>query len=206
LNCTEVCPKGISPTRAIKYIQRVGITRLDETPAPAGEAPGEDVPLEVATAEAGMKIDRATFLRHAGVAALGAAAVLTLGGVAAVTTVGAVSAETKERWLPLARLADLPAGQVTTVLLNYELQSGIYTQTISKPVLISRQGEELICYKSACPHLGCIVHWDGSADQYRCACHGGAFDESGKVVAGPPPRPLDQYQTRIEGDQVFVLV
>src|SRR6266545_4750804 len=26
MNCTEVCPKGISPTRAIKYIQRVALT------------------------------------------------------------------------------------------------------------------------------------------------------------------------------------
>ncbi len=27
-NCTEVCPKGISGTRAIKYIQRLALTHL----------------------------------------------------------------------------------------------------------------------------------------------------------------------------------
>lgn len=30
-NCTEVCPKGISPTRAIKYIQRLAVTHPNST-------------------------------------------------------------------------------------------------------------------------------------------------------------------------------
>jgi succinate dehydrogenase / fumarate reductase, iron-sulfur subunit len=32
MNCTDVCPKGISPTRAIKYIERIGIIRREEKP------------------------------------------------------------------------------------------------------------------------------------------------------------------------------
>src|SRR5256885_12994202 len=34
-NCTEVCPKGISPTRAIKYIQRIALTQLPVAATPA---------------------------------------------------------------------------------------------------------------------------------------------------------------------------
>src|SRR4051812_43132740 len=36
MNCTDVCPKGISPTRAIKYIQRVALTQsgIKSKPAP----------------------------------------------------------------------------------------------------------------------------------------------------------------------------
>jgi succinate dehydrogenase / fumarate reductase iron-sulfur subunit len=197
MNCTQVCPKGISPTRAIKYIQRIGITRLEEKP------PAPEETIDVATPR--QKIDRATFLRHAGVALLGAGAVATIGSVAAVTTIGSKQA-TKERWVPVAKLTDLPAGQVSTVLLKYDVESGIYSQNVSTPVLVSRLGSEMVCYKSACPHLGCTVRWEGRSDQFRCACHGGAFDRDGKVLAGPPPHALDRYQTKIVGDQLLVMV
>ena len=199
MNCTAVCPKGISPTRAIKFIERVGIIRREKPPEPAvAEPPAEPVAAPV-------KIDRATFLRHAGIAALGAAACVTLGGVAAVTTIGPKSPSTA-RWLPLAKVRDLPPGQVTTVMLNYEHQRGIYTDKVSTPVLISRLTDDIVCYKTACSHLGCTVHWDGRQDQFRCACHGGAFDRNGNVTAGPPPRPMDRYETKVDADNVMVLV
>jgi succinate dehydrogenase / fumarate reductase iron-sulfur subunit len=206
MNCTEVCPKGISPTRAIKYIQRVGIIKREEKapePVPETQTSAEPVePIEPLRT----KIDRATFLRHAGVAVLGAAAVVTLGGVAAVTAVAPTPAESTARWMPLAKLGDLPAGQVTTVMLNYQVQRGIYTESVSQPVLISRLTDEIVCYKTACSHLGCTVRWDGRSDQFRCACHGGAFDRVGNVIAGPPPRAMDRYESKIDSDQLMVLV
>ena len=200
MNCTAVCPKGISPTRAIKFIQRVGIVRHEEKDEPV---------VETASAEAvtvGAKIDRATFLRHAGVAMVGAAAAITLGGIATVTAVAPEADVSTARWLPIAKVSDLPPGQVTSVLLNYSVQRGIYTDKIQAPVLIARLTDDIVCYKTACPHLGCTVHWDGRADQFRCACHGGAFDRSGNVVAGPPPRGLDRYESKVDADQLMVLV
>jgi succinate dehydrogenase / fumarate reductase iron-sulfur subunit len=199
MNCTAVCPKGISPTRAIKFIERVGILRHEEPEEPAPETPPEAITEPE-------KIDRATFLRHAGVALLGAGAVVTLGGVAAVTAIEPKAARKTENWISLAKLSDLPAGRVSTVLLKYDVKSGIYNNVVSTPVLISRLGDEPVCYKSACPHLGCTVRWEVRSDQFRCACHGGAFDPDGNVLAGPPPRPLDRYETKIVGDQLLVLV
>jgi succinate dehydrogenase / fumarate reductase iron-sulfur subunit len=202
-NCTEVCPKGISPTRAIKYIQRLAITADVDQPAEALEP--EKLPSDEPSRW--RQIDRATFLRGAGVALLGTGVAAALGGIAAVTTIGGPSSATPtERWFPLVKLSDLPVGQVTSVLMKYDVKSGIYTQPASTTVLISRLGDEIVCYKSACPHLGCTVRWDGASDQYRCACHGGTFDRNANVVAGPPPRPLDKYQHKVEGDQLFVLV
>jgi succinate dehydrogenase / fumarate reductase iron-sulfur subunit len=197
-NCTDVCPKGISPTRAIKFIQRTALTQLEVTPR---EPDAETVP-----AIEPLRIDRATFLRGAGVAVLGGAVAVTLGGIAAVTTIGPTASPTSERWLPVAKLPELPDGKVTTVLLNYETRNGIYTQPVSTPVMISRIDGEIVCYKTGCPHLGCTVHFDNRSDQFRCACHGGVFDNKGGVVAGPPPRPLDRYQHKVEGDQLLVLV
>jgi succinate dehydrogenase / fumarate reductase, iron-sulfur subunit len=203
MNCTEVCPKGISPTRAIKYIERIGIIRREEKPtdpAPvAASAMIEDA------APAWKRIDRATFLRHAGVAALGAAAAVTVGGVAAVSSIVPSGLSTKQ-WVPLAQLRDLPPGQITTVLLKYEIKNGIYSQQASKPVMVSRLTDPIVCYNSTCTHLGCTVRWDGPADQFRCACHGGAFDRSGNVTAGPPPRPMDRYETKVDAGMLLVLV
>jgi succinate dehydrogenase / fumarate reductase iron-sulfur subunit len=198
-NCTDVCPKGISPTRAIKYIQRVGIIKRPEKP-PEPEIPAEELTWQWPA------MDRATFLRGAGVALLGGAIALTLGSVAAVTTVGPTESASTEHWVPVAKLNDLPPGQITTILLNYEVKSGIYSQTVSKPVMISRLGDEIVCYKTACPHLGCTVHWESQSDQFRCACHGGTFDRTGNVIAGPPPRGLDRYQHKVESDQLLVLI
>lgn len=36
--------------------------------------------------------------------------------------------------------------------------------------------------------------------------HDGIFDKQGNVVSGPPPRPLDRYETRVENDQLLILV
>jgi Rieske Fe-S protein len=31
------------------------------------------------------------------------------------------------------------------------------------------------------------------------------FDKDGKVISGPPPRPLSQYEVKIENDDLFIL-
>jgi succinate dehydrogenase / fumarate reductase iron-sulfur subunit len=202
-NCTEVCPKGISPTRAIKYIQRLALTANVDTPDEAAE-PAKEAQLP----EARREIDRRTVIKGAGVALLGAGVAACLGGIAIKTTIGPEQPATApEQWIPLAKVSELPpAGQVLTVLMHFEVKNGIYSQSASRPVMISHLQDQLICYKTACPHLGCTVRWDGRSDEFRCACHGGTFNREGEVVGGPPPHGLDKYQHKIEGDQLYVLL
>ncbi|MFQ5845904.1 MAG: ubiquinol-cytochrome c reductase iron-sulfur subunit [Planctomycetota bacterium] len=64
--------------------------------------------------------------------------------------------------------------------------------------------EDPIALLSACSHLGCSVRWDAGRKRFLCPCHGGVYDEGGRVVTGPPPQPLTRLGVRIEDDVCFV--
>lgn len=192
-NCTEVCPKSISSTRAIKYIQRLALTH-SRPPAQAQVPEPSTAPPE--------PIDRRAVL----VNLLGAAAVGALGMVGAGVVVGPALSKPVKHWVPVAPLDDIRANDVTTVLMKYDRKSGLYTQQVSTPVLVSRAGDQMVCFNASCSHLGCIVRWDGQSGRFRCACHGGNFDREGNVLAGPPPRPLDRYAFKVESGHLLVEV
>jgi Rieske Fe-S protein len=52
---------------------------------------------------------------------------------------------------------------------------------------------ELHALDAKCTHEGCTVRFQPDNEIIWCACHNGRFDLSGRVVAGPPPRPLAQH-------------
>ncbi len=201
-NCTEVCPKEISGTWAIKYIQRLALKHFKDKPVPEKAAPLPDQTLPAALATA---TDRRTFLCQVGVGLLGASAALIVGGVAATTAVGHL-AKADKIWLPAASLNDIPLGDITTLRLRYDLKNGLYTEKMAVPVLVSRTDQGIICFKASCTHLGCMVKWDESSGRFRCACHGGIFDRDGRVLAGPPPRPLDRYRFQVDSGHLLVEV
>lgn len=63
---------------------------------------------------------------------------------------------------------------------------------------------EFIVISTRCAHLGCPVRYVQSAKNFICPCHGGIYDFEGKVLGGPPVRPLDRFQTRVTGDALEI--
>ena len=72
--------------------------------------------------------------------------------------------------------------------------------------VVTDNGRDYIALSNICTHLGCRVRWITDRDEFFCPCHNGVFDKVGKVVSGPPPRPLNQYETKIVDDQILIKV
>lgn len=62
------------------------------------------------------------------------------------------------------------------------------------------QYNRVIAISTRCNHLGCPVRFTPAAGKFLCPCHGGVYDFEGKVVGGPPVRPLDRFQTRVNDE------
>jgi Rieske Fe-S protein len=62
--------------------------------------------------------------------------------------------------------------------------------------------ESFVAISTRCAHLGCPVRFFEAAGNFICPCHGGIYDFQGKVIGGPPVRPLDRFQTRVRNGQV----
>jgi menaquinol-cytochrome c reductase iron-sulfur subunit len=62
----------------------------------------------------------------------------------------------------------------------------------------------VVAYNPHCTHLGCAYRWNSGTRHFECPCHGGVYDLDGRVVAGPPPRPLDRLDVHVEGDELAV--
>lgn len=110
-------------------------------------------------------------------------------------------------WRRAARLDELTPGEPRRVVLSRPREDGWYRARIPTVVYLVSDGRGGARALSAvCTHLGCGVRWDAAARRFRCPCHGGAYDEHGAVVSGPPPRPLAPLDVEVKGPdgQVWV--
>ena len=71
-------------------------------------------------------------------------------------------------------------------------------------ILIRTPGEELRAFSAICTHLSCIVQYREDLDHIWCACHNGHYDLHGNNIKGPPPRPLEEYDVAVVGDEIVV--
>jgi Rieske Fe-S protein len=76
----------------------------------------------------------------------------------------------------------------------------------SRPgLLIESAPGEFKAMSATCTHLGCTVQYRADIREVWCACHNGIYDLNGHNVSGPPPRPLEQFEVQVRGDEIYVL-
>ena len=89
-------------------------------------------------------------------------------------------------------LGSLPVGQRVVLPVH------------DRPVEFLRRPDGVSARSLNCTHLGCEVAWVEADRRYRCPCHEGTFDEDGRVLAGPPPKPLRTFSVTIQGELALV--
>ena len=63
---------------------------------------------------------------------------------------------------------------------------------------------EVIAFAPQCTHLGCAYHWDDPKKQFLCPCHTSVFSIDGRVISGPAPRPLDQFESKVQNNKLML--
>ncbi len=73
-------------------------------------------------------------------------------------------------------------------------------------VYLIRNGGEIKAFNLKCPHLGCAIDYRGKKGDFFCPCHNSSFDLAGAVSDpdSPSPRGMDELETKIEEDFVWV--
>lgn len=62
--------------------------------------------------------------------------------------------------------------------------------------LVREADGSVVAFAPNCTHQLCLYDWEAAEARFRCRCHAGFFDATGKVLGGPPPRPLWRYASR----------
>jgi thiosulfate dehydrogenase [quinone] large subunit len=124
-------------------------------------------------------------------------------GVGVTAVIAALAAGGLKKKIPvpvsgatIVKLAAFPVGSVMQ-----------FTAPDGNPAYLFRTNAGVFAYSAVCTHQGCTVAYNSLGKTLDCPCHGGKFDPAngGKVVGGPPPRPLDTYKVAIQGNSIVTV-
>ena len=84
--------------------------------------------------------------------------------------------------------------------------------TAGQGAIVSMKGKKVAVYKdetqmlhtfsAICPHMGCVLQWNGSEHSFDCPCHGSRFTCHGAVVNGPAKSDMSRVEFQGEGRNV----
>jgi Rieske Fe-S protein len=81
-----------------------------------------------------------------------------------------------------------------------------YPETGEPCLLIRRSPDEFVAFSQKCTHLSCAVTYSKDSDRIECPCHNGYFSpRDGRVLQGPPPRPLPRVLLERRGDELVAV-
>lgn len=114
--------------------------------------------------------------------------------------------ESADEWVPLGLFEDIPMGEPK--LFSFTLTKRVGWETTARSFgiyVVRNEDDSLELFSNVCTHLSCRVAWNADRQLFACPCHDAAFAIDGSVVDGPPPRPLDSFEHRIEDDGTLMV-
>jgi len=152
-------------------------------------------------------ISRRTFLGRS-IAAIGALIAAVVGGAGFGYFISPVlRGEGQDEWIDVGAASSFPPGVPTQVEFTHrQREAWVTTERKNSAWILTMDGKNFTVYDPHCTHLGCPYRWNSQTHEFECPCHGGVFSVTGKVLAGPPPRPLDHYPVKVADGRILVQV
>jgi len=150
------------------------------------------------------KISRRDFMKMviAGISGVIGAAI----GVPAIAyVVGPALQKGIDEWIRLGSVNKVEVNIPTLFKTVIQKQTGwINAEEEFSAYVLTENGQDFTVMSNICTHLGCRVRWIAEKEGFFCPCHNGVFSKEGSVVSGPPPRPLDRFESKVEDGVLFV--
>lgn len=109
-------------------------------------------------------------------------------------------------WVEVGSTDNLQVGEPLEMEYTGAVKDGWRTVTEKRAVWAVKQpAGGVVVFSPICPHLGCGFRWDAADNAFKCPCHGSVYDVSGKVLAGPAPRPLDVLPSKDDQGKLSVI-
>lgn len=155
----------------------------------------------------GEEVGRKKFLTGIiGVVAGAVAALVGLPSIGFLISPG-LKSQNEDTWLTLGPVSGLTPGVPTGFPFSRKIKDGWVESTQTGiAYAVTHDGQNVQVFSNVCTHLSCRVTWIEERGGFFCPCHDGLFGTDGAVLAGPPPRPLDQFQTKIDNGQIQILL
>jgi menaquinol-cytochrome c reductase iron-sulfur subunit len=110
-----------------------------------------------------------------------------------------------EDWVEAGDVTQLPANAPQELVFRRNRKDGWKITSEKTSAWVVRQPDGLVtAFAPQCTHLGCAYRWDDQKRNFLCPCHTSTFGLDGKVLGGPAPRPLDRYETRVDGGKILL--
>ncbi|HVV45003.1 MAG TPA: Rieske (2Fe-2S) protein [Bryobacteraceae bacterium] len=108
-------------------------------------------------------------------------------------------------WIDAGDISQLQPGVPVALSFQENRIDGWKVETEKKTAWVVKESDNsVVAFGAQCTHLACAYHWEMESHKFMCPCHGSYFSIEGKVLAGPAPRPLDRYMTKIENNRLQI--
>jgi len=108
--------------------------------------------------------------------------------------------------ISLGSLEKYPVGIPTYFgYTNTQINGWERTSKLIGMFVLRKEDGSVRVFSDICTHLSCLVTWHPDFQEYVSPCHDGHFDIEGFVTKGPPPRPLDEFEIKIEDGNLYVM-
>jgi Rieske Fe-S protein len=85
---------------------------------------------------------------------------------------------------------------ITDVDLLANNEGAILGKGLRKIAVYKDEHGGIHSFSAVCPHLGCVVQWNGDERTFDCPCHGSRFSKEGVVVNGPALSGLEKIEIK----------